>query len=80
MTIGRIHGLPFAVFGTRQMRRDEVDLGPSAFTILYRLIAESIRRRNQRRAVAHLSDHLLRDIGMSRAEAVWASDLLFRLR
>jgi uncharacterized protein YjiS (DUF1127 family) len=74
MTIGRIHGLPFAVFGSRRTRRNEIDLGPSPFTILFRVIAQGIRRRNQRMAMARLSDHLLRDIGMTRAEAEWDVD------
>ncbi|MCZ6858767.1 MAG: DUF1127 domain-containing protein [Alphaproteobacteria bacterium] len=30
-------------------------------------------RANQRHALAHLDDRMLRDLGLSRAEAVWES-------
>ena len=81
MIIDRIHGLPFAAagIGTRK-RSPELDLGPSAFAFLFGLILYANRRRRQRQAMAGLSDHLLRDIGISRTEAAWSSELVFRLR
>ena len=58
MTIGRIHGLPFGVFGMGRPnhRRDALDLGPSAFTILFKMIQRSLRNRRERMALASLSD------------------------
>jgi uncharacterized protein YjiS (DUF1127 family) len=69
MTILRIHGLlPFGVtgMGRPDYRRDALDLRPSAFTILFRFIQRSMQNRRERMAMANLSDHLLRDIGLSR--------------
>jgi hypothetical protein len=81
MTIGRIHGLPFGVFGMGRPnhRRDALDLGPSAFTILFKLILRSLRNRRERMALASLSDHLLRDIGLSRTTAAWGPEIRNRL-
>ncbi|HEY2889104.1 MAG TPA: DUF1127 domain-containing protein [Dongiaceae bacterium] len=82
MTIGRIHGLlPFGVagMGRRNHRHDEHDLGPSAFTLLFRLILRSLQRRRERMAMASLSDHLLRDIGLSRTTAAWDPEIRNRL-
>ncbi len=81
MTIGRIHGLlPFGVMGMGRPthRHDEHDLGPSAFTILLRLILNSLQKRRERMAMASLSDHLLRDIGLSRATAAWDQEIRHR--
>jgi len=77
MTIGRIHGLPFGVFGMGRPnhRRDALDLGPSAFTILFKMIQRSLRNRRERMALASLSDHLLRDIGLSRTTAAWGPEI-----
>jgi len=75
MTIGRIHGLPFGVMASWPQRRNsDVDLGPSALGDLLGAIRRYIRRRNEKMAMAELSDHLLRDIGMSRTEAAWRPD------
>jgi len=81
MTIGRIHGLPFGVFGMGRPnhRRDALDLGPSAFTILFKMIQRSLRNRRERMALASLSDHLLRDIGLSRTTAAWGPEIRNRL-
>lgn len=82
MTIGRIHGLlSFGFPATRRpnQRHDEHDLGPSAFTILYRLILRSMQTRRERMAMASLSDHLLRDIGLSRTTAAWDREIRNRL-
>jgi uncharacterized protein YjiS (DUF1127 family) len=82
MTIGRIHGLlPFGVtgMGRPNHRHDEHDLGPSAFTFLFRLILHSLQRRRERMAMASLSDHLLRDIGLSRTSAAWDPEIRNRL-
>ncbi len=75
MTIGRIHGLPLGVMASWPNRRsNEFDLGPSVFGYLLGVIRRYIRRRNEQMAMAELSDHLLRDIGMTRAEAAWRPD------
>ena len=80
MIIDRIHGLPFAVTGIGNRKRPpELDMGPSAFAFLFGLMLYTWRRRKQRHAMAGLSDHLLRDIGISRTEAAWSSELSFRL-
>jgi uncharacterized protein YjiS (DUF1127 family) len=82
MTTGRIHGLlPFGVtgIGRPDHRHDEHDLGPSTFTFLFRLILRSLQTRRERMAMASLSDHLLRDIGLSRSTAVWDSEIRNRL-
>ena len=82
MTIGRIHGLlPFGITATRRptQRHDEHDLGPSAFTFLYKLILRSMQNRRERMAMASLSDHLLRDIGLSRTTAAWDREIRNRL-
>jgi uncharacterized protein YjiS (DUF1127 family) len=81
MTIGRIHGLPFGVsgMGRPNHRCDELDLGPSAFTILFKLMQRSLRNRRERMALASLSDHLLRDIGLSRTAAAWSPEIRNRL-
>lgn len=74
--IDRINGLPFAVASMRhpvgsRFDSDGLDLGPSAFGYLLGLILRTIRDRHERAAMAGLSDHLLRDIGMTRTEAAW---------
>lgn len=81
MTIGRIHGLPFGMFGMGRPnhRRGELDLGPSAFIILFKLIQRSLRNRRERMALASLSDHLLRDIGLSRTTSAWGPEIRNRL-
>jgi uncharacterized protein YjiS (DUF1127 family) len=82
MTIDRIHGLlPFGItgMGRRNHRHDEHDLGPSAFTFLLRLILRSMQKRRERMAMASLSDHLLRDIGVSRTTAAWDPEIRNRL-
>lgn len=74
MTIVRIQSLlPIGVTGMRRHshRHDEHDLGPSAFTFLFALILRSMQKRRERMAMASLSDHLLRDIGLSRTTAAW---------
>jgi hypothetical protein len=84
MTIGRIHGLPFAVTAGRPPIKprhggDELDLGPSAFGFLFQLLKRAIRQRNERMAMSRLSDHLLRDIGLSRTAAAWGPEIRNRL-
>ena len=79
MIIDRINGLPFAVTSMRHPSKprsssDELDLGPSAVGYLLGLILKTIRSRNERAAVAQLSDHLLRDIGLTRTDATWRLD------
>ena len=74
--IDRINGLPFAVPSMRhpagsRVDSDGLDLGPSAVGYLLGFILRTIRERNERVALAGLSDHLLRDIGMTRTEAAW---------
>ena len=81
MIIDRINGLPFAVASMRHPARshigsDNLDLGPSAIGYLLGLILETIRGRNERVAIAEFSDHLLRDIGLTRTEAAWRADCL----
>ena len=39
-----------------------------AMTVFLRVVAESFRRARQRRDLAALSDHSLRDIGLSRVD------------
>lgn len=73
MIIDRINGLPFAVTSMRhpakaRIASDELDLGPSAFGYLLALILKSRRRQNEGAAMAGLSDHLLRDIGLTRTD------------
>ena len=76
MIIDRINGLPFAVTSMRHPAKprggsDELDLGPSAIGYLLGLVLKTIRSRNERVAMAELSDHLLRDMGLTRTEARW---------
>jgi len=76
MIIDRINGLPFAATTMRQAGKpciasNEPDLGPSAIGHLLGLILKTMRCQNEQAAVAGLSDHLLRDIGLTRTEASW---------
>jgi uncharacterized protein YjiS (DUF1127 family) len=76
MIIDRINGLPFAVTPMRHPAKlrsgsDELNLGPSAIGYLLGLILKTMRSRNERVAMAGLSDHLLRDIGLTRTKATW---------
>ena len=76
MIIDRINGLPFAATAMRypgksRIARDELDLGPSAIGYLLGLILKTMRSQNKRAAVDGLSDHVLRDIGLTRTEASW---------
>lgn len=76
MIIDRINGLPFAATtmrhpGKPRIASDELDLGPSAIGYLLGLILKTMRSQNERAAVAGLSDHVLRDIGLTRTEASW---------
>jgi hypothetical protein len=76
MIIDRINGVPFAATSMRypsnpRIASDELDLGPSAIGYLLGLILKTMRSQNDQAAVAGLSDHLLRDIGLTRTEASW---------
>jgi uncharacterized protein YjiS (DUF1127 family) len=44
-------------------------LGPSALSRLPRRLLAAATLARSRRALAHLDDHMLRDIGLTRAEA-----------
>lgn len=52
-------------FHQQPARRSAID---GVMSVLLRGLAESFRRARQRRDLAALSDHNLRDIGLSRSE------------